>query len=489
MREPAAALPWGIGAAVVLLLWYVARYGDTAGQFFHFDDFWLLGDASRVASPLDVFLPGSNAFVLYRPFSQIGYFWLLEQVFAHDPAPYHAVQLLAHALNAWLVYAVAAIVLDSRPLALGAALVYAAAPGHAIAVYWTALFSMTGVVPWYLLCLWWWLRRPAGTTRTAVALSLYLGALLAGEHGVTLPAALLFASLLIVGEPWRRALGSVAPLLVVAAFYVAFKLWYMRWGLEAHYPDPLLRAVIQHNYEPALAPLDSLRLLGFYVGCALGWLYVASSEAPRWYGVGITMLAIMALSAVKAPSSPTARRVLFGLLLFVTALGPVLLLPAHAYTYYVGIAGAGIAIAVMAAVAALPRARAAAAAGLVAAIVAGELLVGEPAVRANEDFRFLRDFQTAALRWIAGVDAAGRKAPPGAVVVVPHSLLSELVFARAEAHRLFLDAPYDVRLTKDLAGATLAENEVALRRPPLWTRGKDYPGRRPRWDWLRGGPR
>src|SRR6185295_18698841 len=105
------------------------------------------------------------------------------------------------------------------------------------------------------------------------------------------------------------------------------------------------------------------------------------------------------------------RRVLFGLLLFGAALGPVLLLPSHPYSYYVGSAGAGTAIAVMAAVQAVPRSAAALAVGVVALILAGEVLVGEPRAKDNLDFRFFRDFQVAALRWLTAVDAAARSTP------------------------------------------------------------------------------
>lgn len=491
MRERSVALAWGAVAATVLLAWYVWRYGDAPGLFFHFDDYWLLGEASGVRGPLDVFRPGSNRFVLYRPLSQIGYFWVLDQLFRHDPAPYHAVQVLAHTFNAWLVWAVASRVLDSRSLGLGAALIYAAAPGHAISVYWVALFSMTGVVPWYLAGLWWWLRRDPAHGRaatTAVAFVVYLCALLAGEHGVSLPLTLFLASLLLLDESWRSALLRLAPLLLVAVVYVGLKIAYMRYGLAADYPDPIKRAVIQMNYSPAFAPLESLRLLGYYTGCAIGWAFEGSPRATRWYGLGTLMLTAIGLSAWQARSSRTARTVLFGLLMFVAALGPLLLLPEHPYTYYVGTAGAGIGIALMAAARALPRVGAAAPAAVVALVLAGELLVGEPRAKGNDDFRFMDLFQKNALRWLLGVQEAARGRPAGTVVVLPRSVLTTLVFESGGGHRLFLDPPVGVRLSADIENERRASGEVILKHPPLWLQGKAYPGRNPRWDWLRGGP-
>ena len=488
--------PRGVGIAVfaMLLSWYVARYGDCASFFFHFDDFWTFGDASRVAGMFDVFRPGAAHFVLYRPLSTVGYFWVLHSLFGYDAGAYHATQLLAHVVNAFLVYGVASLTLRSRLLGLGAAAIYAAEPGHVIAIYWNAPYTMTGTVFWYLSCLWLWiagLERVANSRSGAIeklrfagCFVLFLGALLSSEHGVTLPLTLAVASLLLGYDPWKRALWRLAPFFVVAFIYAAAKVAYLRYGFDADFPDPLVNLVYRTQYQPTIDPIASLRMLGFYVGCASGWLYDPSAEAAKWQGLSAGLLALIALSAWWARRSDFGRRVCFGLLLFLIPLAPVLLLPAHAHSYYIGTAGAGFAIALMAAASAVPRLGNTTAVMLAALLLVGEILVGEPRVRASDDLRFFRDFQQGALAWLDGVDNLARNHPGVREVIVPANVVTELVFHQGDAHHLLLGATYDVRLSKDLTVEPLAAGQEICSQPGSWRRGTDYPGRRPQWDWL-----
>lgn len=493
--RPAAA--WGSGALGVLLLWYFGRYGDAPTYFFHFDDFWLIADAEAVRGPVDVFRSGRIGFVLYRPFSQVGYFSLLAYLFGHDPAPYHLVQVLAHVTNAFLVYGIAAAVLRSRPLGIAAALLYAAQPGHAIAVYWLALYSMTGTATWYLACLWVWIARgrslePQVARETHLtrprwwaAFGLFGGALLCGEHAVSLPIALGAASLLVLGEPLRLAWRSLWPFFLLGASYAAAKVLYMSVLIDHHLPDPMVRAIVRSEYQPLLDPLASLRLLGFYVGCALGWLHDASPAAAKWYAVGIVTL-LLSIPVVRwARRAQAGRDALFGMLLFGAALGPVLLLPRHAYPYYVGTAGAGFAIAAVAAAAAVPRRRGACVTALVVLVLAGEVWVGEPRTRADENFAFFHLFQRDALRWLDAVVRIPEEDPSVREVVFPQNGLTQTVFADGRAHRILVHATVDVRLAKNLATETPAPEKRLLPRPPLWSGGTRYPGARPAWDWLR----
>jgi hypothetical protein len=499
----------GIVVFALLLCWYVARYGDCASYFFHFDDFWVLADASRVAGVTDIFRPGGGHYLLYRPFSTVGYFWLLQRLFGYDAAPYHAAQLLAHVVNAFLVFGVGSIVLRSRLLGLGAAAIYAAEPGHTIAIYWNALFTMTGTASWYLACLWVSIGglgprpnqmapgRAAGAgdalrgaraierLRPVLCFVLFLGALLSSEHGVTLPASLAAASLLLGSDPWQRVLRRLAPFFLVAVVYSAAKIAYIRYGLDADITDPLVNFVFRMNYQPVVDPVETLRLVGFYTGSAIGWLHDSSPQAPSWYGVGAAMVALLAFSAWWATRSDAGRRMLFGLLLFFIPLAPVLILPGHPQSCYVGTAGAGIAIALMAATGAMPRFGTLVSVGAAAVLVTGTLRVGEPQARASEDFRFFRDFQRGALAWLDGVEEAARQNPGVQEMLLPSNAVTDLVFQHGQAHRLLLEAPYEVHTTKNLAAEPAIAGRLPVALPGSFRNHTAYPGRRPQWDWLR----
>jgi hypothetical protein len=179
-------------AAVFIAVYCVARYRDAMLSFFFLDDFWLLRDVSalRRSSPLDlaqVFRPTHVGFQLYRPLTQTGYFALLWSVFGCDASGYHAVQLLAFACTALLVFGIARRLTDSIQAGLGASLIYATAPGHAVSAFWIAAFTMTGTALVVLLMLWAWVRIDSPRRRVAVCTVLQIIGLLASEHAVVGP--------------------------------------------------------------------------------------------------------------------------------------------------------------------------------------------------------------------------------------------------------------------------------------------------------------
>ncbi|MFN8544923.1 MAG: hypothetical protein U0807_12085 [Candidatus Binatia bacterium] len=356
-------------------------------------------------------------------------------------------------------------------------------------MYWIALYSMTGTVPWYLASLWIWLggSEPGGpgALRRAAAFAGFIGALLSSEHAITLPVALLLGSVLIRQDRWRSAATRLAPFFVVSLGYAIFKMAYMRWGLDSDFPNPVGAAVIRLNYQPVIDVTASLRLLGFYTGCALGLIFDPAADAPKWYAIAVVMLVITAAAAWSARVSIVARRILFGLLLFMTALAPILLLPGHVYTYYVGTAAAGLGIAIMAAAGALGRAGRAAAVVIVALILVVEVTWAEPRLWRDGEFAFYRNFQRLALRWIAGAELLAAANAGVTQMVVQRDVVTERVFNQGMAQRLFLGASYQVRLVDDLSKPPLP-GTLILNPLPVWTRGTNYPGRQARFDWLRG---
>src|SRR6185369_6661218 len=141
---------WRAAAAVVLLAVYsVARYRDALLSFFFLDDFWLLRTGAEfpwgsLFGFAQVFRPTHVGFQLYRPLTQTGYFALLWPLCGTDATGYHAVQLLAFVAAVLLVFAIARRLTGSVAGATGAGLIYATAPGHAVAVFWLAAFTMIG---------------------------------------------------------------------------------------------------------------------------------------------------------------------------------------------------------------------------------------------------------------------------------------------------------------------------------------------------------
>ncbi|MBI4516027.1 MAG: hypothetical protein HY699_09465 [Deltaproteobacteria bacterium] len=487
----------------VLALFYGLSYCDATGAFFHYDDYWVLSEAAAVdlRGPLDIvqfFVPGRNGFVLYRPLSTVVYFRLLHAAFGYDAAGYHAVQVLFHCLNGLLGYAIASTVLRSRLLGLAVALVYASAPGHAIAVFWMALFSMTGTAFFYLLCLCLWLRWD-GRARLALCLPLFLAALGCGEHAVTLPVVLSLSVVLLEGRwPNRRDWLAQAPFYAVALAYAAAKLYYLRFVFPFSFPDPFRQAATLRAYGWHADPWGILDHLGRYAAFGFNLLFAVIDPGPpgtSWpiTGIGGVVTAATVVAAVLARPgrriSAEKRAVAFGLALFAVALLPVLGLRDHTYGYYVGIAGLGLALAAVAALAALPRRGVAAAAACAGVVLLVHVGVTWGSARAQRDFDFLREFSRSAARWLYTVEWIADHDPGTRELVVARNPLTFMLFDDTGAHRLILpDVHLGVRSVEEVSRVEASPGRRTMSAPYVLAPGQPWPGSQRRWDWLRWPP-
>jgi hypothetical protein len=136
----------------------------------------MCGDSSRPGPPS----------ALYRPLTSVGYFWTAWAVLGLDPTRWTLAQLGFHVVNALLVCAIASRLLESRPSGLAAALVYASAPGHALAVRWVAFITITGTTLVYFLGLWVWLRARECWCVPATLATFVVG-LMCSEHAASFP--------------------------------------------------------------------------------------------------------------------------------------------------------------------------------------------------------------------------------------------------------------------------------------------------------------
>jgi len=459
-------------------------------SFFHYDDFWVLAAADRIdiRSPRDLtqFLAPVNGFLLYRPVSTLLYFYLLHQFFGYDPAGYHAAQIAFHIFNALLVYGIADRLFLSHALALATALVYATAPGHAIAVCWMALFTVTGTAFFYFLALWVWMRLDSAW-RVPITLTLFVVALLASEHAVSLPLVLTTAAIVLEPSPdWRRIAREQAIFYVIGASYVGAKLYYLRHWLPLDFPNPAGRAYVQAGYGISLNPLSVLRQLGQYVGFSIDCAYGLLGSEAWVLTVGCLLAGLSALSTGCVVAGRWTTRPLrvatFGLDMFVLALGPVLLLPAHLYSYYVGIAALGMALALVGFARLLPRLSVLGPWALVGALMVVHLVSTTTLVRRSEEFRFFDSFSLAAARWLFTMSVVAEHQRLDEVVV-PQNGVTQMVFETGRAHEVFLCARYRVRMSDAIDAVESRPGRIIIPEPWLLPQPQG-PGL---WGWLRRG--
>ena len=459
---------WAILAVVVLGGWYAWSYGDALHMFFHLDDYWALAGGARVKAfeVVPLFYP-THGFLFYRPLSTIGYFHVLYVLFGTDPVRFHAVHLACQAANALLVYFIADRLFFSRPLALATALVYAAAPGHALAAYWLAVYTLTGAAFFYYLGLLAWLSLD-GRLRLPVTFVLFATALLESEHAVTFPLGLTVATFVLDEHPdWRRALRQLAPFYAVLALYLAGKTYAIGYLTRTAPPNDASGAWIWTNYHMVFAPGSVLTMVGRYVAFGLGPLYAPDRLAPLALVLGAVTVAVGVLVVAIVLHGDwrgrTARVTAFGFAFFLVALGPIEVLPAHVYSCYIGLAMLGLALGLVGLAASIPRFGGAAVAVLLAVVVVVHVR-NLPLVRQSSELRYVDSFSDRAARWLYALSAVPID---GSVqeVVVPDDQVTSMTFGLGDAARWFLCAPYRVRTVKSPAEMVPAPGRVVVAGP------------------------
>lgn len=462
--------------AAVLFAYCAVRYGDAVGLFFFLDDFWVLRDADAAyrtpaLSLLEFFTPSHNGLMLYRPLSTVGYFYLLRLLVGLDASAYHAIHVLLFACNGFLVAAIVRALTASWGWGLAAGLLYAAAPGHMLAVYWVGAATMTVTATMVLLILLWWLHAPA-RWRGAGAAVLQVVALLCSEHAVVVPGLLVWLMLL---GPQRATLREtaravLAPTLVTGV-YLAAKLAYF---LVAGFPHGGYAAVS----DPG-AWVKNIGRFAIATGSGLT-LLLTSAQAP--FTVGVTLLAaLLALGVLARRRGGASRLPALGLALFVTALLPVLPLTQHYFSYFIGVAALGMVLAVVGACRALPRGGGALATALVVAALATDQVTCERAGRGQPGVKLLLGVQASSRDLVRSLDQTARLLPEGRFVHVPDSALNMSVIGFGGAHRVFFDPTILVHYgTGPLP--PWDPNPVPLVPPQA---SIPVPGRSAAWDWLR----
>ena len=456
--------------ALLLVLYVAARYGDAVLNFFFLDDFWVLHDAMMAdrqhgGGVWRLLMPGHMGFILYRPLSTVAYFAALRALFGLDATGYHLVQILAFAGNAILALAVAQQLTRSWIQAAAVALLYAAAPGHALAVYWVALFTMMGTAFVVLAAMLWWLTT-AGRVRTLGCAVLQVIALLCSEHAVVLP--VLLAAMAVLGRTRSvavKGLRQLAPAVAIDALYVIAKLWYFHTV-----------AAPPRAYAVQVSGTDWLYNLGRYGVASLNLATLARFGAPAATALGL-LIVLAAAAAIAATLAGYGRWRMVGLgcAVFIVSLCPVLPLTDHYYDYYVGIAAFGMALALVGLCDAIDRRRGAwLAVGLVLAVLATDLLTCDRAARDNQVLADALAGQRVSAFLLMSVSATRELYGVDAELKIDHSPATGYVFDQGNAQEVFFDPP--VRITV-IGGRTKSPTAA----PPLHAVLNADPSRPPFW--------
>jgi hypothetical protein len=217
-----------------------------------------------------------------------------------NPVVYHAVSLLLHIVNTWLVFWIAMAWPPMRPAALGAAAFFAVHEGHQEAVMWFSAINellMFAFGAAALLC--WMLagRRERRGWLQFAGVVLFALALLSKESAV------IFLPLFLLTEPvlsesfkaWRRALVRLIPYAVLAAVAVASVVSTRAYSFRFSDGSFSLHAPFWITW-----PRSYFRLLwiwGFIAGAVLLWRKQRVPALPLiWIGVALVPYSFLTYS-------------------------------------------------------------------------------------------------------------------------------------------------------------------------------------------------
>lgn len=190
----------------------LACYANTLGNGFVFDDSaYLASDAVRSLALGELFGTSWMGLAWYRPLTLLS-LGIDFQLFGESPWGYHLTNILLHAVNSLLLYALARDLLGEGRAALWAALLYASHPLQTEVVAWVSARGDLLASSLFLSAF------IAHRQRSALAYWLYAGACLSKETAMVLPVALLLADSRAGLAAWcKRHWGYGAVLLGVLA--------------------------------------------------------------------------------------------------------------------------------------------------------------------------------------------------------------------------------------------------------------------------------
>ena len=249
-------------------------------------------------------------------------FWTGYQLWGLNPLGYHLTNLFLHLINAILVW----LILGRLSVRGGflAALIFAVHPVHVESVAWVTELKNVLSVTFYLLSLWMYFRffDDHRWTSYALALLLFIGALLSKTVVCTLPVALLIILWWKKGRLDRHDILSVLPFFVIGGGFGLFTAWFEKAtvGAKGAYWD---LSFLERS-------LIAARALWFYPAQLL-WPVDLKFFYPRWiihahkFSTYLPLAGFMGLGlwiGLCRPKIP--RGVIAALLFFVITIFPAL---------------------------------------------------------------------------------------------------------------------------------------------------------------------
>lgn len=265
----------------LLLVAALAVYAPALdGGFVWDDDAHVTKPGLRTAAGLLRIWTDPSATQQYYPLTHSG-FWLQSLFFGENPVGYHVVNVLLHAVSAWLAWLILCRL--GAPAALVAAVAFLAHPLQVESVAWISELKNTLSGALYLAAGLVYLNfappdraqnEPRSRPAYLVAFALFVLALLSKTVTATLPAALLLVTWWKRGRlEWKRDVGPLIPFLVLGIAMGLTTAWIEKTVIGAH--------GTAHANSPVERMLIAGRVWWFYLAKLL-WPVGLTFIYPRW---------------------------------------------------------------------------------------------------------------------------------------------------------------------------------------------------------------
>ncbi len=252
--------------AVVLLLVVFVAFFQALQVSFVGDDWIFFELAGRLSLPdylIKYFDPRVQT-AWYRPVQGV-LFRMGYQVFGNDPLWYHLVNVLYHAANSLLIFALVFRALKNRRTAFVAALLFATFPLSVLAVFWTGVIDPVTAL-FSLLAIWFWLSYLENENGRDywLAFCSFLVALFSKEIGVTLPITLFLLDRFFSHKPttWKLLIKRYVWFVVVWAVYAPLEYIVVQRSVFVHH----------EGYQPRFGFL--VNLIDYLAGLAFPWRFL-----------------------------------------------------------------------------------------------------------------------------------------------------------------------------------------------------------------------
>jgi hypothetical protein len=315
----------------VLFLFWV--YREAFHTWFLADDFAWLGLTHLIASPRDLlhelFAPAAQGTI--RPWSERGFFILLESIFGLNHIPFRIVAFATASADALLIAWTVKKLTQSRAASVLAPLLWITNTALVRPLTWSSAYNEL-MCPLFLLSALALLIRYIETGRRAfwwaqlVVFILGFGAL---EINIVYPA-IAAAWIILVQKTNRRLLRDLAPLAALSAAYFALHRWLAPLPTSGPYAlhfDSRIFTTLRFYCEWVVVPEPAIRM-GMSLLLARSILAVSAA----------------ALVACAVVAWRRRRSFFFGIAWFAITLAPLLPLADHRISYYLTIPSIGIAM-------------------------------------------------------------------------------------------------------------------------------------------------